>query len=161
MSKGSTLTLLCGLMLSTSVIADNSFIRLDRAQAKALTTSTAHTTPTIVALWSSECIHCKANLKLIAAMTKADPRIRVITVATETVSADLAEPLDRLTMPGQRYAYGNDSPESIAFALDPQWSGELPRTMFFDGRGGKRAHSGLIDEAGIRKALRHEIKPAR
>ena len=36
----------------------------------------------------------------------------------------------------ERYAYGDESPEALAHALDPRWRGELPRTYLFDGQGG-------------------------
>jgi hypothetical protein len=153
MSKRNLLGALCVWLLCSGATAGEAFVALDRTQAKALTDPATHTTPTIVALWSSDCIHCKANLKLFAAMNKADKRLRVITVATEPVNAELAEPLDRLALPGKRYAYGTDPPEALAFALDPKWSGELPRTLLFDGRGGKLAKSGVLEESAVREAL--------
>lgn len=130
------------------------FAPLDRQSAKALTDPARHAAPTIVAFWSSDCGHCKKNLDLFARLAKADPRLRLITVATEIEADGLAAPLDRLNVPGQRYAYGTEAPEAIAYALDPRWRGELPRTLFFDGRGGKAAVSGVVDEAAVRQSLK-------
>jgi len=56
-------------------------------------------------------------------------------------------------VPGKRYVYGADSPEAIAFALDPKWRGELPRTLFFDGRGNRMAVSGVVGIASARQSL--------
>ncbi len=137
----------------TGAIAGEPFVAIDRQAARALVETTSHSTPTIVALWSSDCPHCKGNLKLFAAMAAADARVRLMTVAAETLSDDLAAPLDRLGVPGKRFAYGSDSPESLAHALDPKWRGELPRTIFFDGRGGRTVLSGVVDEATARRAL--------
>lgn len=157
MNKRFLVRVLCALLLCASVmvgaVAGEAFINLDRARAKALVDAAKHTTPTIVALWSSDCVHCKANLKLFAAMARSERRLRVITVATETANPTLGEPLDRLAMSGKRYAYGPEAPETLAFALDPRWSGELPRTLLFDGRGGKQAVSGVLNEAFVREAL--------
>ena len=69
------------------------------------------------------------------------------------VAAEVATSLDRIKTPGKRYVYGADSPEAIAFALDPKWRGELPRTLFFDGRGNRIAVSGAVDRASMRKSL--------
>ncbi|MNY55238.1 hypothetical protein D3C86_1911970 [compost metagenome] len=48
-------------------------------------------------------------------------------------------------MPGRHFAYGNEAPEALAFAIDPNWRGELPRTLLFDGQGGRQALSGVIE----------------
>lgn len=136
-----------------AALAGEPFRAVDRESARALTDAKSHSAPTIVALWSSDCVHCKTNLGVFARMAKTDGRLRLITVAIEPLSPDLAAPLDRLAVPGSRFAYGSDSPEALAFALDPKWHGELPRTLFFDGRGNRTAVSGVVDEAKARQAL--------
>jgi thiol-disulfide isomerase/thioredoxin len=145
-------TLLCALVCGAA-LAGESFRPIDRDAARGLTDAKAYAAPTIVALWSSDCVHCKSNLALFARMAKAEARLRVITVAVEPASTELAAPLDRLAVPGTRFAYGPDAPEALAYALDSKWHGELPRTLFFDGRGGKAAVSGVVDEAKARQAL--------
>lgn len=147
------LFLLVALFLTIRPLsAAESFILLDRKIARALTALSTHTKPTIVALWSSECTHCKKNLALFAHMAKNDQRLMLITVAAEPFSPGLATLLDKYGVPGSRYAYGDDAPEAIAFALAPKWRGELPHTLFFDGRGSHVAISGVVDEA---QALRY------
>lgn len=144
---------LIGWVLITSAMAGEAFMSLDRTQAKELTDPTRHTAPTIIALWSTECPHCKKNLGVFAEMAKTDTRVELITVATEPLSTDVVAALDRMNVPGRRYAYGSDAPEAIAYALDPKWRGELPRTLIFDGRGNRSAISGTLDVATLRKSL--------
>jgi len=139
--------------MSLSVWAGAAFQTLDRQSASALVQPARHNHPTIVALWSSECPHCKKNLALYAHVAKRDKRVRLVTIAAEPAWAGLAAPLDKLGVPGDRYAYGDDASEAIAHALDPGWRGELPRTLVFDGRGGHVAVSGVIDEQTLRRAL--------
>ncbi|HJV24258.1 MAG TPA: hypothetical protein VJ673_01175 [Aromatoleum sp.] len=143
-------TLLC---VSAAASAAEHFVPLDRTTAARVVDAAHYSKPTIVALWSSDCVHCKKNLKLFAEMAKANPQLKLITVATEPVQEGLAAPLDRFAVPGERFAYGSDMPEALAFALDEKWRGELPRTLFFDGRGGKVALSGVIPEATVRSSL--------
>lgn len=140
---------LCG----PAVFAAESFITLDRTQARQLTNAATHSTPTIIALWSTECQYCQENLRLYARMAKASPGLRLITLAAETPSAELAAHLGRLKVGGKKYAYGPEEPEALAYAIDPAWRGELPRTLFFDGRGGRTAISGLVDEKTARRHL--------
>lgn len=146
--------LLFSLLVSVATTsAAESFISLDREQAERLSNPLTHTVPTILALWSSECMHCKKTLALYTKMAAENPRLKLITVATEFATGDLAEPLNRIKVQGERYAYGSAAPEVLAYALDPKWHGELPRTLFFDGRGGMTVTSGVMDEAFIRRAL--------
>lgn len=129
------------------------FTPLDRAAARGLTDVASHKQPTIVALWSSDCSHCKKNLRLFATMAKAEKRLRLVSVATEPESPEIKRLLDGIPLPGERYAYGSEAPEALAYALDPTWRGELPRTFLFDGKGGKQVVSGALSEVDLRKAL--------
>ncbi|CAI09639.1 hypothetical protein ebA6153 [Aromatoleum aromaticum EbN1] len=131
----------------------NDFVPLDRAAATAIADPASHARPTIVALWSSECVHCKKNLKLFAEMAKVHPRLQLITVAVEPADEGLAAPLDRAGVTGKRFAYADESPEALAYALDAKWRGELPRTLLFDGRGAREAVSGVVAEAAVLRAL--------
>ncbi|MCK0507854.1 TlpA family protein disulfide reductase [Aromatoleum anaerobium] len=135
--------------MSAATCSASDFAPLDRPAATAIADPASHARPTIVALWSSECVHCKTNLKLFAEMAKAYPRLQLITVAVEPAGDGLAGPLDRAGVTGKRFAYGDESPEALAYALDAKWRGELPRTLLFDGRGGKVALSGVVSEATV------------
>lgn len=151
--------LLLLVLAGMKAAAAEPFLVLDRQGARSLVDAKSHSAPTIVALWSSDCPHCKRNLKLFAHMATDYPRLRLITIAVEPLSEELAVPLDRLSVPGARYAYGAESPEALAHALDPKWRGELPRTLLFDGNGGKEVVSGAMDEHGVRRHLGLTAKP--
>ena len=69
-------------------------------------------------------------------------------------TADTRPAIDKTGVKGERLAYGDDVPEALAYAIDPNWRGELPRTYLFDARGGVKAVSGTIDAAGFRTALK-------
>ena len=133
--------------------AANPLLALDKAGAAKLGDPASHAKPTIVTLWSLDCVYCKKNLKLFAGMVKSNPGLQLVTVAVEPLADELAEPLDRLAVPGARFAYGDAAPEALAYALDPKWRGELPRTMLFDGRGGKKTLSGVVDEDDAQRSL--------
>ena len=128
------------------------FTPLDRAAARQLVDAGHQRQATIVTLWSSECSHCKKNLQLLANLVKSNPKLRVVTVAAESESAELAPILERYALHGPRYAYGSDNPEAIAYALDPDWAGELPRTYLFNGAGHKEKISGVITQQMAEKA---------
>ncbi|MDE2594830.1 MAG: hypothetical protein KGL57_11385 [Burkholderiales bacterium] len=154
----STTGLLAGLMASVLALSAlplyaAPFKPLDRATAKHLLDPATYQQPTIVVLWSSDCTHCKKNLGMLSKLVQSNKKVRVITVAVEPETAALAPILDRNKMPDERYAYGNENPDAIAYAMDPAWAGELPRTYLFNGAGRKEGVSGVLTEQMVSKAL--------
>lgn len=159
--KKSLTVLLAPLLLASftlPVAQASDFTAIDRKQARQLVDPVAYKQPTVVALWSSDCSHCKKNLKLFKELGQREKQLTIISIATEPESPALTAHLAALPA-SQRYAYGHESPEALAFALDPEWHGELPRTLLFDGKGGRVALSGVLDEASIRRAL--HLKPGK
>lgn len=138
-----------GQLPRSAAAANAGFVTLDRVGARALVDPAAHDRPTVLALWSLECVHCKKNLALFGQLAKSHGGFEVLTLAVEPPAPALAEVLERFAVPGARYAYGSDMPEALAYAIDPNWRGELPRTLFFDGRGGVVAVSGVVGEADV------------
>jgi hypothetical protein len=70
---------------------------------------------------------------------KANPQLRIVTVAAERSTADTGPAINKTGVKSERLAYGDDVPEALAYAIDPNWRGELPRTYLFDGKGGVQA----------------------
>lgn len=129
------------------------FSQLDRNTARQLTDPASHRQPTVVALWSIDCTHCKKNLQTLSSVIKRQKNLRVISVATEPATADHESIMARFDLPGPRYAYAPENPEAIAYALDPSWAGELPRTFLFDGKGGKQQMSGVMSVKAVEAAI--------
>lgn len=156
MCAGLSRLVLCsiGMWLANLAWAQTTaFQALDRETARQLVQVRHDAQPTIVALWSAECTHCKKNLALFAELMRQDARVKLVSVATETLALAQIEPLERWAVSGERYAFGEDQHEALAYALDPKWRGELPRTFLFDGRGGKVALSGVLTLNVVKKAL--------
>ena len=155
-------TLLSACCLAFAALAADAagFAVLDRDTARRLANPATYRAPAVVALWSTECAYCKKNLKLLGALSRQAKPLTVVTVATEPELPESGPILDGFRVRGPRYAYGNDAPEALAYALDPAWQGELPRTLIFDGRGGRTVVSGVLDRAALDQALaRPATKP--
>lgn len=148
-----TALLLPFFLLQVTCAQAGGFQTLDRATARSLMAASNHEQATVIALWSYDCSHCKKNLGQLAQLARQYPKLKIISIATEPASDELQHRLDATKLPGQRYAYGNESPDALAYAIDPDWHGELPRTFLFDGKGGKTAHSGVLNKAQLRAAL--------
>ncbi|RIX48222.1 MAG: hypothetical protein D3M94_04850 [Rhodocyclales bacterium GT-UBC] len=142
------LLMLCAALLAAPVSASD-LTALDRSTARQLMADASQGQPTIVALWSVECTHCKKNLQLFSTLARQHKNLRLISIAAEPEGSEHARILDRHAMPAARYAYGSDAPEAVAYAIDPNWSGELPRSYLFDGKGGKQKHSGVLSRQQV------------
>lgn len=146
------LALLFAIAAATTAGAAD-FTLLDRTSAHPLTQPRADARPTVVALWASDCVYCKRNLRTLAGLSKANPHLRVLTIAAEMPGDATAPEIDKTGLKSERFAFGSDMPEAISFALDPDWRGELPRTYLFDGKGHVQARSGVISAAEFRAIL--------
>lgn len=151
---------LYSLCLITSLAAAQAPIEvLDKVQARLLVDPNQHQQPTLLALWSLECAYCKKNLTQFGELLRQYPDIQLLTLASEPATGEHAALLQKLALPGRHFAYGNEAPEALAFAIDPNWRGELPRTLLFDGKGGRQALSGVIEPQRALQLL--GLKPAR
>ena len=126
---------------------------LDRAVANRLADTDRYTQPTVVALWSLDCSHCKRYLKELGELSRSYEQVQIIAVAVEPWHEDHGAVLDELNSDALGYAYGDEVPAVLGYALDPGWHGELPRALFFDGQGNKLARSGRLPMESVKQLL--------
>lgn len=149
--QGFALTLLLALLCLPAWATD--VILMDTATARALGDPATHRQPTVVALWSLDCPHCKKYLQELGELARAHERVQVIAVAVEPWHREHGEVLDEVASEGPRYAYGDELPEALAYALDSGWRGELPRTLLFNGEGQGTARSGRLSMPKVLELL--------
>ena len=87
----------------------------------------------VLALWGLDCAYCEANLQALQKLQRAHPReIELVAVATDSVAQSVALE-QRLHAAGvdmlPSRAYADATPERINYLIDPNWGGELPRTL--------------------------------
>ena len=75
--------LAAALAFQVTVAAASSFKLLDRDAARNLTDPATYATPTVIALWSSDCTYCKENLGMLGRLSRQRAAFRIITVVTE------------------------------------------------------------------------------
>ena len=120
--------------------------------------------PYILAFWSVSCVHCRAELELLAKLGKQYPELEIVLVATdpveerEAVSAVLRQyPLAQ----AESWLFADDFVERLHFEVDRQWRGELPRTYLYGPGNAVIAVSGKPDlkklERWIKEARRSEL----
>lgn len=102
----------------------------------------------VLALWNLDCAYCEANLQALLKLQRAHPReIELIAVATDSVQQGVALE-QRLHAAGvdalPSRAYADATPERINYLIDPDWGGELPRTVVIRAGGSRQGISGQL-----------------
>ena len=108
-----------------------------------------------IALWSLDCAYCEANLQTLARLQQAHPeRIELVTVATDSITQRDAIRA-RLHAAGMENwparAYADATPDRINYLIDPQWGGEMPRTLVIRADGSRRSLSGALTPQQLAK----------
>jgi ABC-type glycerol-3-phosphate transport system substrate-binding protein len=104
----------------------------------------------IIMLWSLDCVYCEPNMQALAKFQRTHPRqIELVTVATDSIAqrTRIATRLEAAGMQGYpARAYAELSPARINFLIDPNWGGELPRTIVIRAHGSRTAISGELTD---------------
>ncbi|MHA6894963.1 hypothetical protein ACQUJT_12850 [Ralstonia pseudosolanacearum] len=147
-----------GLALSAAVLAAHAdgalrFQPLHAGDVPALL-RTPRPRPLIVELWALDCSYCRENIARIAEWRRAGRR-RVDVVMVAMDGPEQAAMLNRALAPLVRdariglaqvpqYANAEAMPERLRAAFDPEWQGELPRTLILRTDGRRHASSGVL-----------------
>lgn len=113
--------------------------------------------PTVVHFWGLTCAPCLVEMPEWGKLRAERPDMRLVMVAADPVPQDptrVSEMLARADLgKAENWAFTDRFNERLRYEIDPAWAGELPRTLLFDGKGGRRAVSGALTEAQVREAL--------
>jgi hypothetical protein len=116
--------------------------------------ATSQGRPQIVEIWSLDCSYCRENTARIVEWQKKHRDVRLTMIAMDSIddnAAALSQVLATLPLPPQTALYANAEaiPEKLRRALDPNWHGEMPRTLLIDMHGARQASSGLLQPATL------------
>lgn len=105
--------------------------------------------PFVLIVWSLDCEFCQASLETLAQEKRKHKDFNIVTVSTDNADDPQAaglmtKRLTALNMTGNAWAFGAAPPEQLRYAIDPKWHGEMPRSYWFNARGEKLAHSGVL-----------------
>jgi iron complex outermembrane receptor protein len=94
-------------------------------------------------------------MQTLARLQQAHPeRIELVTVATDNIAQRDAISA-RLEAAGMEHwparAYADTTPDRINYLIDPQWGGEMPRTLVIRADGSRRGLSGALTPEQLAK----------
>lgn len=110
--------------------------------------------PFVLMVWSLDCTYCQASLATLAKEKRVRKNLEVVTLATDSAAdqqntAMIAQKLHASGLTSDAWGFGAAPPEQLRYAIDPRWHGEVPRSYWFNARGEKIGHSGLITPAVV------------
>ncbi|MBN8967588.1 MAG: TlpA family protein disulfide reductase [Rhizobiales bacterium] len=110
--------------------------------------------PTIVHFWGVTCGPCKVELPLLGAFMKKHPGVDMVTISADLVPnlpAAAQAMLDKSGLgPAENWIFGGFA-ERLRFEIDPNWQGDIPRTLLVAGDGSITTLEGTADIADLEK----------
>jgi thiol-disulfide isomerase/thioredoxin len=95
--------------------------------------------PTIVHFWGVTCGPCKVELPLLGGFMKDHPSIDVVTISADLVPNLSAATQSMLEKSGlssaENWIFSDGFVERLRFEIDPNWQGDIPRTMLISREG--------------------------
>ncbi|MGE5466122.1 MAG: TlpA family protein disulfide reductase [Ignavibacteria bacterium] len=115
--------------------------------------------PFILTLWSTDCPHCKGTLRQLATLAKANPRLDLVVVSTDSADerATIAAMLAGVGLGDRDTWVFSGSPERMRYEIDRRWGGEMPRTYLYDRDHHAEAFSGPVEDAALRQWLERGV----
>ncbi|MBI5437525.1 MAG: TlpA family protein disulfide reductase [Nitrosomonadales bacterium] len=115
--------------------------------------------PFIINFWSLACGYCKVELGMFKKLAKKYPRLDLVLVSTDSpeevksVSATLAKfSLGKV----EAWVFADSYTERLRFEVDKKWSGELPRTYFFNADNKMKAISGKLEQSDVEQWIKEQ-----
>lgn len=109
--------------------------------------------PFVLAFWSVDCAYCPDEIKHLSELTRTrrDIKLVLVSVDGDDFKGEAAKKLAAWLPEGQgeRWLFAGNDAERLFFAVDRQWYGELPRTYFYDGKGGVQGKSGRVSTSWL------------
>lgn len=118
--------------------------------------------PFVLAFWSVDCAYCPEELKHLGALVRKRPDIKLVLVSVDgmEMKSEASGKLEQFLPEGQgeRWIFAGNDPDRLYFSVDRKWHGELPRTYFYDGKGGVQGRSGQVSPAWLEEWARNSIR---
>lgn len=114
----------------------------------------------ILFLWSLDCTYCQASLEALKA-AQLKQGLKIVTISTDAASEAenrtlISAKLDAVGLDAKRWAFGPFPAETLRYAIDKKWWGEIPRTYWLDREGRIiHSHAGALTAEAIRKGFAH------
>jgi thiol-disulfide isomerase/thioredoxin len=109
--------------------------------------------PRLVVLWSVDCPPCYKELAMLEQLLKTQQHLAITVISTDDDASRYpeVETMHQRLQGGKlrKWVFAEFAAPQLRFAIDPSWSGVLPRSYFINPQGQRRGHSGLLKTVQI------------
>jgi thiol-disulfide isomerase/thioredoxin len=113
--------------------------------------------PTIVHIWGVTCGPCRTEMPLWGALRRERPEMNLVLIDADLVPnapGAVAAMLNEAGLAGaENWTFSDGFVERLRYEIDPQWRGEIPRTMLIARDGTTTVMEGSVDFAEVRRWL--------
>ena len=141
--------LICSLLLSKSVYAEQLDIKLFQKDSYQQILSDYKNQPLVLILWSVTCSSCLAEMELIQQIHQQNPKLNIIMLSVDgpEFHQEMAQIIKyEKLFEIEHWGFSEDNSPALRYAIDNRWYGELPRTYFFDRQHNKTGISGVLSQ---------------
>lgn len=111
--------------------------------------------PTLVHFWGPTCGPCKVELPLLGRFMHEHPDIDVVTISADLVPDQNGATRSMLDKSGlaaaENWIFSDGFAERLRFEIDPNWQGEIPRTILVGRDGVRTTIEGSTETAQLEK----------
>jgi thiol-disulfide isomerase/thioredoxin len=113
--------------------------------------------PVVVHIWGVTCGPCRTEMPEWGAFLQEHPDMNLVLIDADLVPNEagaVATMLDQAGLGGaENWVFGDNFVEPLRYEVDPQWRGEIPRTILIGRDGAATVMDGVVDFAAVRNWL--------
>src|SRR5215469_7570708 len=113
--------------------------------------------PLVVHIWGVTCGPCRTEMPEWGALLRDRKDMKLVLIDADLVPNEagaVAAMLDQAGLGGaENWVFGDGFVEPLRYEIDPQWRGEIPRTILIGRDGATTVMEGVVDIAAIRSWL--------
>jgi hypothetical protein len=113
--------------------------------------------PLVVHIWGVTCGPCRTEMPEWGALLRDRQDMKLVLIDADLVPNEagaVAAMLDQAGLGGaENWVFGDGFVEPLRYEIDPQWRGEIPRTILIGRDGATTVMEGVVDLAAVRSWL--------
>jgi len=113
--------------------------------------------PTVVHFWGLTCGPCRVEMPEWGRLLQERTDLKLVVIDADLIPNEAGAAVEMLAKTGlasaENWIFDDSFVERLRFEIDPQWRGEIPRTMLIARDGTTTTIEGVADQAQVRSWL--------